>query len=466
MRPGRIVAIVLGSLAVLVAAALLAAGGTMVWAHTTQRNAAGYYMTPSQALRTSGYALTGQVDLGARSAENDWVPLHPLGTVRIRAHALGTRAIFVGIAPRGAVDRFLAGVARTHVTSLNYGPFSTRTEPIGGTRAPLPPASETFWVASAQGRGDQSVTWPSEQGRWAAVVMNADGRPGVLVAVAAGVKTGVLLPIGWAAVGLGFLVLGGSVLLLLFGLNRPLTSVEAPPGPAEPGERAGLACPYPVRVEGRIDANVSRWLWLIKWLLVVPHVVVLSLLWVASSVLTLVAGIAVLFTGRYPPAIFDFNVGVMRWSWRVAFYAIGGFATDRYPPFSLAPDAAYPADLSVEYPEHLSRGLVLVKWWLLALPHYLVVAVFAGGWGLEGNGTVRAVGSYGLIGILVLIAGVILAVKGRYPTSIFDFVMGMNRWCLRVLAYAALMRDEYPPFRLDLGGSDPTGGAPPPPAPA
>lgn len=466
MRPRRIVAIVVGSLAALVAAVLLAAGGTMIWAHATQRNAAGYYMTPSQSLRTSGYALTGQADLGARAAESDWVPLHPLGTVRIKAHAVGSSAVFIGIARRSAVDRFLAGVAHTHVTSLSYGPFTTRTEQISGTRVPLPPASEAIWVASTQGRGDQSVTWPSEQGRWAAVVMNANGRPGVVVDVAAGVKTGVLLPIGWAAVGVGLLVLGTSVLLLLFGLGRPLTSAEAAPVSPEPGELAGAPRPYPVRVEGRIDTNVSRWLWLIKWLLVIPHLFVLSLLWIASSFLTLLAGIAVLFTGRYPRAIFDFNVGVMRWSWRVAFYAIGGFATDRYPPFSLAPDAAYPADLSVEYPEHLSRGLVLVKWWLLALPHYFVVAVFAGGWGLEGNGMVRAVGSYGLIGILVLIAGVMLAVKGRYPTSIFDFVMGMNRWCLRVLAYAALMRDEYPPFRLDLGGSEPAAGTLPPPTAA
>jgi hypothetical protein len=93
-----------------------------------------------------------------------------------------------------------------------------------------------------------------------------------------------------------------------------------------------------------------------------------------------------------------------------------------------------------------------VKWWLLAIPHYLVVAIFTGGgwawWWSDGGGAGWSVGG-GLIGLLVLIAGVVLLFTHRYPRSIFDFVLGMNRWVLRVVAYAALMRDEYPPFRLE-----------------
>ena len=138
--------------------------------------------------------------------------------------------------------------------------------------------------------------------------------------------------------------------------------------------------PYPARLDGRLDPALSRWLWLVKWLLAVPHLVVLFFLWFAVTVLTVVAGFAILFTGRYPRAIFDFNVGVMRWSWRVSFYAFNVLATDKYPPFSLQPDPSYPADFSVDYPQRLSRGLVLIKWWLLALPQYLIVAIFAGGW--------------------------------------------------------------------------------------
>jgi hypothetical protein len=212
---------------------------------------------------------------------------------------------------------------------------------------------------------------------------------------------------------------------------------------------------YPARLDGHLDPHLRRWLWLVKWLLVIPHVFVLVFLWLAVMLLTIVAGFAILFTGRYPRGIFDFNLGVMRWTWRVSFYAISAFGTDRYPPFSLRPDPDYPADFTVDYPEHLSRGLVLVKWWLLAIPQYLIVGFFAGGWGLGWTGGWRAAGDGGLISLLAIIAAVTLLVRGRYPRQIFDFVMGMNRWCYRVLAYATLMRDEYPPFRLDNGGTDP-----------
>jgi hypothetical protein len=215
---------------------------------------------------------------------------------------------------------------------------------------------------------------------------------------------------------------------------------------------------YPLRVEGELDGNLSRWLWLVKWVLLIPHFVVLVFLWIALVVVTVVAFFAILFTGRYPRAIFDFNVGVLRWTWRVGFYSYSALGTDRYPPFTLADVPDYPARLDVEYPQALSRGLVLVKWWLLALPHYLVVGVFAGGaWaGLNAasdNGTWSSGG--GLIGLMVFISGVALLFTGRYPRSIFDFVMGMNRWVFRVAAYATLMTDAYPPFRLDMGGEEP-----------
>jgi hypothetical protein len=205
---------------------------------------------------------------------------------------------------------------------------------------------------------------------------------------------------------------------------------------------------YPVRVDGALDRHLSRWLWLVKWFLAFPHYVVLVFLWLAFAVLSVVAFFAILFTGRYPRAIFDFNVGVLRWTWRVQYYAYAALATDRYPPFSLRDDPAYPARLQVEYPQRLSRGLVLVKWWLLAIPHYLVVGLFVGGTYAVWHGG-------GLIGVLVLIAAVVVAVTGSYPEPVFDFVLGMNRWVLRVAAYAALMTDRYPPFRLDMGGIDP-----------
>ncbi|WP_245887571.1 DUF4389 domain-containing protein [Geodermatophilus tzadiensis] len=225
------------------------------------------------------------------------------------------------------------------------------------------------------------------------------------------------------------------------------------------------------------DAAASRGLWLVKWLLLVPHVVALFFLWPAFLVVGVVAFFAILVTGRYPRALFDFSVGVLRWSWRVHYYGYGALGTDRYPPFTLADVPDYPAHLDVLYPERLSRGLVLVKSWLLAIPHYLVLSVFVGGgiWlgaqaGNSGDGWDDGWGAgVSLVGLLVFIAAIALLFTGRYPRPLYDLVIGIQRWVLRVAAYAALMTDRYPPFRLDTGGIDP-GSAPavptPPPPPS
>ncbi|WP_433565132.1 DUF4389 domain-containing protein [Nocardia sp. CA-151230] len=206
---------------------------------------------------------------------------------------------------------------------------------------------------------------------------------------------------------------------------------------------------YPVRVRGDLDPGLSRWMWIVKWILAIPHYVVLIFLSIAYLVVSIIAFFAILITGSYPRGLFDFNVGVLRWSWRVRFYALSQLGTDRYPPFSLQPDPDYPADLEVDYPEQLNRWMVLIKWWLLAIPQYLIVAAFMGG----GRNQLS------LLPILLIVAVIGLLFTGAYPRGLYDFAMGVNRWTLRVRAYASLMTDAYPPFRLDQGSREPDAAA-------
>jgi len=197
---------------------------------------------------------------------------------------------------------------------------------------------------------------------------------------------------------------------------------------------------YPLHFKGELTVPPGSGLWLIKWLLAIPHFFILCFLWVGFVVAWVIALFAIVFTGKYPRGLFDYNVGVLRWSWRVGFYSYQALATDKYPPFTLESVDDYPADLKVVYPERLSQGLVLVKWWLLAIPHLIIVGLFQGGYSEGGGG--------GLVFILAIIAAVILLFTGKYNQDIFKLVMGMNRWTYRVAAYVTLMTDEYPPFRL------------------
>jgi hypothetical protein len=432
--------LVLGSLAALIATALLVGGGALMIVHLTQRDADGFLTSPNEQVSSAGYAVTAEgVDLADVDDGGRWLVERGIGEVRVAATGRGGD-VFVGIAPEAAVDRYLRGVAHDELEDVRSGP-NAYLRRAGGAPAG-PPAEAAIWAASVSGPGEQTLEWDARSGRWAVVVMNAGAERAVAADVTVGAK---LAAVPWLAGGLllaGLILLAAAAGLVGFAVRG---TTAHPVEHAVPAEAAAAAeGGYPVTVEAELDPGLSRWMWLVKWLLAIPHYVILAFLWIAFFVLTVVALVAVVANGRYPRAIFDFNAGVLRWTWRVAFYSYGALGTDRYPPFTLA-DADYPARLEIPYPERLSRGRALIKWWLLAIPHYLVLAVLAGGWSIASG--VEAPPS--LNALLVAFAAIALLFTGRYPRELFRLVVGINRWVFRVIAYAALMRDEYPPFRLD-----------------
>jgi Domain of unknown function (DUF4389) len=190
----------------------------------------------------------------------------------------------------------------------------------------------------------------------------------------------------------------------------------------------------PVRVRSDLDAPSPR-LWLVKWCaLAVPHYPILIGLYLLYPLVTIAAGFAILFTGHHPRPLFDFNVGVLRWSWRLMNYRFPMNSTDRYPPFTLASQRDYPADLQVDYPDGpISRGALFTRW-LLGLPQIVLC------WSMEP-----------LLQVLAVINAVWLLCVGTINQGVFDLLMGIVLWRYRVAVYVSLMHDEYPPYRLDLG---------------
>lgn len=453
---GAVVLVVIGVVLTLVAIALVTAGGLLLWAYGTQRDADGFFSTPTRRFETTSYAITTEdIDLSAR-ADDDVVDLGDIATLRLRAEAAGERSVFVGIARRGDADRYLDGVARAEVVDIRTFPFSVAYDHFGGHAPTDRPDTRDIWVASAQGTGVQTLEWRPQSGRWVVVVMNADAGAGVSVDASAGVRMLWLLPLGIGLLSGGLVLLVIGVVLLVVGVVALARHRHIELGGPEPGPGSTVV------LEGRFEGAPNRALWLVKWLLLIPHYIVLAVLWIAFWVVSVIAFFAILFTARFPRALFDFNVGVLRWSWRVAYYGYGVLGTDRYPPFSLGHHPDYPATFEVAYPERLSRGLVLVKWWLLAIPQYLVLTLLLGGSTAAANDAGWSwVLSTGLIGVLVCFAALALLFAGVYPRGIYDLVMGLNRWVYRVIAYVSLMRDEYPPFRLDQGDTEPAAPAAP-----
>jgi len=450
MTAGKIVAAVFGSLFALIALGVIIGGGALLWADQSLVDAEGYFNSPSYRLDAGGYAIvTDEIDLAEHPG--DWWPSEIDVSARLTVHALRDQEIFVGIGRQSDVDDYLENVGHSVTRQLGDRWDDVRLVERSGGAPEASPAQASIWAASVQGSGEQTLIWEPQRGTWVIVIMNADAASGVSVSAVASARIPVLYPISMGLLAAGF-ILAAFASLLLIGATRSTRTVAAV------SAKAVIQGTYPATVTGVLDERLSPVLWLIKWFLAIPHYIVLAFLWACFCILTFFAWIAILFTGRYPRGIFNFNVGVMRWTWRVGYYAYSALATDRYPPFTLQ-DADYPARFDVAYPEKLSRGLALVKWWLLAIPHYLIVGLFTSGlWAWTMNNewaedTATKVGG-GLIGILAVIAGFVLLFTGKYPRGLFDLLMGLNRWVLRVASYTALMHDDYPPFRLDMGGEE------------
>ena len=187
---------------------------------------------------------------------------------------------------------------------------------------------------------------------------------------------------------------------------------------------------YPVELVGDYQQRVNRVLWLVKWLLVIPHVVVLSLLQLPTISTVPLSWIIIIIIGRNPEFLWGYHSGLLRWSWRVNYYAYGVGNTDQYPPFAFGSRDDYPAELLIEYPERSSRLTTLFRW-LLVIPHWIIVYFL------------------GIINGLLVFLALLLLITGNYSEGLFDIIMRLNLWMYRVSAYSALLVDEYPPFSFD-----------------
>jgi hypothetical protein len=184
---------------------------------------------------------------------------------------------------------------------------------------------------------------------------------------------------------------------------------------------------YPLRYDVEYPEKLSRLLIFVKWLLAIPHFIVLYALGIVANVVTVIAFFAILFTKRYPQGLFNLVVGVNRWNANVAVY--WGLLRDDYPPFSWEP-GQYPVTYELRYTEELNRWLPLIKW-LLAIPHFVVLMFL-----------------YIAALVVWVIAWFAILFAGRFPQGLFDFLAGVLRWTYRVNAYTNLLCDEYPPFSL------------------
>jgi hypothetical protein len=209
-RPGggrRIAGVLVGS----VAALAMLGGGTLLVLDHTERDADGYFTSKTAHVGAAGYAVSSQrLDL---SGTGD-VLSQLASDVRVTAHSTDSRPVFVGVGRDADVDRYLAGVARSEVTDVDADAHVSYEQ--HGGRAPAgAPAQQRFWTATASGTGTQRLAWKPAAGKWAVVVMHADGTRGVHANVRVAAKSSILRWAGWTLAGGGLLLALGAGGLLV-----------------------------------------------------------------------------------------------------------------------------------------------------------------------------------------------------------------------------------------------------------
>jgi hypothetical protein len=224
---GHIAAIVTGTVVLAIAAAALLGGGVVIAADTTQRDSDGYYASGVEKLTTPTHALVSNgLDVG--TAGPDWLFRQArLGTVRVTASGTASKPIFVGIARKPLVGRYLRGVGHDEITDFEVDPLSVTTVRRPGVAAAAAPAAESFWARSASGSGRQTMTWPVQKGAWAVVIMNADGSRGVSSGVSVGAKLGFMRSLGIGLLIVGVILAAGGAVAIVMGMRRPRPPASA-----------------------------------------------------------------------------------------------------------------------------------------------------------------------------------------------------------------------------------------------
>jgi hypothetical protein len=213
----------------------------------------------------------------------------------------------------------------------------------------------------------------------------------------------------------------------------PPPPVGAPAGAYSPAPYGGGAIStsdYPINVEADYpQGGITNWRPLVHWLTAIPHYIALFFVLIAAYFAFIGVWFSILFTRRYPPGLFNFISGAMRWGNRVSGYTY--WMTEEYPPFSVD-EAPYPIRSKFTYPEGgISRWRVFFQGFL-AIPQ-LIVLYFLG------------IGAY--VGAVIAFFAILFT--GQYPPAVFNFMVGVLRWQTRVFGYLLLMTEEYPPFSLE-----------------